>query len=246
MNFNDNDTDQPLTSDQIMILTRPFTAEECSLLNKAGKLFTYADQFRVISRLNEAFSPDGWSWVTETTIIGGSVLVQGRLIAAGQSKSGCSMERLGNNPEQNVKTADTDALKRAARLFGVALDLWNGVDPIHKEVQAASREEKVGVFTRHAYEPSPQAPMQDTYEPPPQEQSGAPQQGNGDGGAEQAVLDFCQNHSGLREAFNANDSVVADVRERLGKYGTISQKQINLVYARANNPDSKRYRNSPT
>ena len=116
------------------ILCRPFTAEECSTRPGAGgRTLTYVDQLHVIQRLNEAFGIGGWSWTAASSIDHDKVLVQGHLsIDNGPQHFGCSIEPLKNDAEKAVKTADTDALKRAARLFGVGLHLYDKTDPVHR------------------------------------------------------------------------------------------------------------------
>ena len=119
------------------VLVRPFSPAECSLrAGPGGRKLTYVDQYHVICRLNEAFGVGGWSWqITSVTVAGERVVVVGRLSASsGQSHDGCSIEPVGKDAEKAVKTCDTDALKRAARLFGVGLHLYNGADPIHSQV----------------------------------------------------------------------------------------------------------------
>lgn len=123
------------------ILVRPFLPEECKKRRgPGGAELTYVDQHAVISRLNEAFGVGGWSWELRAEVCDGSVMVTGSLVVDGARHDGCSIEPLGGSrdPEVAIKIADTDALKRAARLFGVGLHLYDKNDSIHKEVTRRS------------------------------------------------------------------------------------------------------------
>ena len=61
-------------------------------------------------------------------------MVAGSLLIGDSRHDGCSMEPLDGkrDPEMVIKIADTDALKRAARLYGVGLHLYDKFDDIHK------------------------------------------------------------------------------------------------------------------
>lgn len=117
-------------------LTRPFPHE---LLRQRqghnGKSLTYVETWAVIDRLNEAC--DAWSFeVVEHQILGDELIVVGRLSADGVVKmafggSSLTRDRNGNSLSvaDDLKSAASDALKKAASLLGVGLELYRGSQP---------------------------------------------------------------------------------------------------------------------
>lgn len=123
-------------------LQRPFTAAECeSRQGPGGRALTYVSHFSVVNRLIEACGgPGGFGWrITSVQITDGMVCVTGDLsvIIAGDTciNSGTSIEPLQGDIEKAIKTCDTDAMKRAARLFGVGLHLYDKSDSIHGDMR---------------------------------------------------------------------------------------------------------------
>jgi len=115
------------------VLRRPFPPE----LIKArpghnGKSLSYVETWAVIERLNEGL--DAWSFdVVEHQIFAEEIVVLGRLTADGVVKTafgGTSITRDRNGKEVSIaddlKAAASDALKKAASLLGVALELYGG------------------------------------------------------------------------------------------------------------------------
>jgi len=128
------------------ILQRPFTGAECEQRKgPGGRMLTYVSHHAVVARLMEACGgPGGFNWVIDSVqMTEKMVCVTGTLIVsiAGEQcrNSGTSIEPLSGDLEKAVKTADTDALKRAARLFGVGLHLYDKSDDIHAQMGGGGR-----------------------------------------------------------------------------------------------------------
>ena len=140
------------------LLEQPFPPELIKQRKgKAGRTFDYIEGHAVIKRLNDAF--EGlWSFeVTGYQIEKeiGEVYVLGKLEAAGQAKMAFGASELTKDKETNeilslgddLKAAATDALKKAATLFGVGLHLYDDrrpqgigkTEPAVQKSQAASR-----------------------------------------------------------------------------------------------------------
>jgi len=114
------------------VLERPFEAHLIkSRRGHSGKSFTYVEGAEYIKRLNEAF--DGqWSFeIMEHHVRHRDVVVVGRLDAGGCTKIAfggavvTTSQQTGEplNLADDLKAAATDALKKAASLFGVGLHL---------------------------------------------------------------------------------------------------------------------------
>ena len=129
------------------ILRREFTPAECE--NRAGPggfTLTYVAHFAVIDRLIEAVGIGNFQWKISSVLVADNmVTVAGDLTLWVDERwvtnSGVSTEALkGNDLEKSTKTADTDALKRAARLFGVGLHLYckGGTKPAARQSMGVS------------------------------------------------------------------------------------------------------------
>lgn len=101
-----------------------------------GKVLFYVETHAVIARLNEGC--DAWSFeVIEHQILEEVVVVIGKLVADGVTKmafggSAITRDRDGRavSVADDAKSAASDALKKAASLLGVALELYGaGVTP---------------------------------------------------------------------------------------------------------------------
>ncbi len=116
------------------ILTRPFTPEQIRQREgRGGKMLDYLETHSVITRLNEAFAGQ-WSFevlsheITETEAI-----VHGRLSAGGQIKTAFGGSDIARHREtqkpvsiaDDLKSAASDSLKKAATLFGIGLHLYD-------------------------------------------------------------------------------------------------------------------------
>jgi hypothetical protein len=124
------------------LLTKPFSPDQIrERPGQHGKTLRYVDVAAVIERLNEAFSYD-WSFeVVQHQIQDGETIVLGKLTADGVVKSAfggsnVTTDRVGNvvSLADDLKAASSDALKKAASMFGIALDLYGG----HRETIAAA------------------------------------------------------------------------------------------------------------
>ena len=129
----------------IDILTRRFDADQIKTRRgRGGQQLSYVEGHTVIGRLNEAFA-HAWSFeVVSSQVLDEEVVVCGRLTASGSTK-----EAYGGQTRQNgtavadvLKGAATDALKKAATLFGVGLHLYGAVEaPPRKELPEQSEPE---------------------------------------------------------------------------------------------------------
>lgn len=115
------------------VLTRPFPPEAIKTRPGAhGKTVSYVDIAAVITRLNEGF--DSWSFeVVSHKVDADEVMVLGKLAGDGQTKmhfGGSSVTLDGEGRAVSIaddlKAAASDALKKCASLFGVALEMYGG------------------------------------------------------------------------------------------------------------------------
>lgn len=128
------------------ILEAPFSPEQIKTREGSrGAVLSYVDGATVIQRLNDAFCTDWNFTILEWNVIENDVLVLGRLSACSIEKDafGCSHITLGRDTNKpldigsDVKSAATDALKKAASLFGVALQLYSKSEEKPKTVTKA-------------------------------------------------------------------------------------------------------------
>jgi len=115
------------------ILCRPFPPEAIKTRpGQHGKTLSYVDVAAVITRLNEGC--DAWSFeVVSHKVEADEVIVLGKLVADGQTKmhfGGSSITVDGEGRAVSIaddlKAASSDALKKCASLFGVALEMYGG------------------------------------------------------------------------------------------------------------------------
>lgn len=88
-----------------------------------GPQLAYLQEQDIFQRLTEAVGPDGWDWKIEEVQVfgdGAVAMCRGTLTVMGRERSGIGegTNQGGGSPEI-IKSAATDALKRAARLFGI-------------------------------------------------------------------------------------------------------------------------------
>lgn len=107
---------------------------------KGGKIFKYVEGGYVISRLNEIFGTVNWDFqVKREIILDKSVAVYGELTVKGFFNNNVVQITKGQYGQKErydeisigdtLKAAATDALKKCASLFGVALDVyWQDLD----------------------------------------------------------------------------------------------------------------------
>lgn len=134
------------------VLCRPFAPEQIKQREgQGGKILSYVEAHSVIARLNEGC--DEWSFeIVEHQILDEEVVVVAKLTANGIMKmafggSSITRDREGRavSIADDLKAAGSDALKKAASLLGVALELYGAGPP---EV----------VHGRPARAPSPESP----------------------------------------------------------------------------------------
>jgi hypothetical protein len=135
------------------ILERPFDTHLIkSRRGHSGKTFSYVEGAEYIRRLNEAF--DGqWSFeIVEHRVKPREVVVVGKLTAEGHVKcafGGSSVTVSGHTGEpmnlaDDLKAAATDALKKAASLFGIGLHLYSPDSAHADDDRAASSPSGAG------------------------------------------------------------------------------------------------------
>ena len=115
------------------VLCRPFPPEAIkSRPGQHGKTVSYVDVAAIITRLNEGC--ESWSFeVVEHQVLEDEVLVVAKLTADGVVKmafggSLITRDREGTTVSiaDDAKAAASDALKKAASLLGVALEMYGG------------------------------------------------------------------------------------------------------------------------
>jgi hypothetical protein len=131
------------------LLTRPFRPDQLKQRKgQHGKILTYVDVAAVIERLNEAC--DVWSFEIEKyEVQDGEAIVLGKLTADGVVKTAfggsvVTVDREGTvvSIADDLKSAASDALKKAASMLGVGLELYGGVrreEPESEQPSASNR-----------------------------------------------------------------------------------------------------------
>jgi hypothetical protein len=116
------------------ILTRPFAPEQIKQRpGQHGKTLSYVDVAAIIERLNEAFE-HRWDFeVVSHQVRDTEVVVLGKITADGITKSafggsGITLDKEGEvvSLADDLKAAGSDALKKAASLLGVGLEMYGG------------------------------------------------------------------------------------------------------------------------
>jgi hypothetical protein len=121
-------------------LREPF--HESVVKQKAG--FDYIKGHTAIDRLIQATGEVGWSFrIVNTVHSPGSVALQGELTIGGDTRTDWGQASTTNNPNEELfKACQTDTIKRCARMFGVALELYGDMV-----------DEETGVVTHKASAP---------------------------------------------------------------------------------------------
>ncbi len=118
------------------VLCRPFPTEAVRTRpGQHGKTVCYVDVAAVITRLNEGC--DFWSFeIASHKVEADEVIVLGKLVADGQTKmqfggTAITLDKDGRavSVADDLKAAASDALKKCASLFGVALEMYGGATP---------------------------------------------------------------------------------------------------------------------
>lgn len=125
-------------STDIEKLTRPFPKNAIKRREGArGRVFDYVETHTVIHRLNEA-TDNCWDFrITHQDWRGDLLIVTGELSIPGLgTRTGTGVQKISDGGgEDLVKGAASDCLKKAATLFGVALELYGPDYEAGEEVQ---------------------------------------------------------------------------------------------------------------
>ena len=134
-------------------LERPFDASLIKTRHGGnGRTFSFVPGSEYIRRLNDAFDGSHWSFtVVDFRIESAEVIVLGKLLAGGTEKmafGGSSITVSRSTGEtvsiaDDLKSAATDSLKRAARLLGVGLHLYD------------ADQQRTQPKTQHRHQPQP-------------------------------------------------------------------------------------------
>ena len=119
-----------------------------------GRSFTYIETHSCIHRLNAVC--ESWDFrIVSVEWRDDLLIVQGELTIPGLgTRSGFGVQKIAPNAgEDLVKGASSDALKKCATLFGVALDLY-GPDYESGEVAAPSQQQRQAAPSRSGGGPS--------------------------------------------------------------------------------------------
>jgi hypothetical protein len=128
------------------VLCRPFPPEAIkSRPGQHGKTLSYVPVDQVIGRLNEG--TDAWSFeIVSHKVEADEVIVLGKLTADGQTKmhfggSSITLDKEGRavSIADDLKAAASDALKKCASLFGVALEMYGGAPAVGGEARPRER-----------------------------------------------------------------------------------------------------------
>ena len=142
------------------ILCRPFPPELVKQRQgQGGKMLSYVETHAVIARLNEGC--DAWSFeVVEHKVLDDEVIVLAKLTADGVIKTafgGTSITRDRDGRPVSIaddlKAGGSDALKKAASLLGVGLELYGGAP-----AEAPPGSRTTTTTTKTAPEPAPASP----------------------------------------------------------------------------------------
>jgi hypothetical protein len=121
---------------QLRALSRPFTDIK-TRPGRNGQSISYVEAHAIVQRLNDALGGD-WSFrVLEKEVVDGEVIVLGELRTGDTVKQAFGSSEVTKTRDGKVvclgddcKAAATDALKKAATLLGVALQLYGAEEPV--------------------------------------------------------------------------------------------------------------------
>ncbi len=125
-----------MDNDKMRLLTRPFSDIK-SRPGRNGQSISYVEAHSIVQRLNDALAGD-WSFrVLEHDVREGEVIVLGELRTGEVVKQAFGGSEVTKTRDGKVvsladdlKSAATDALKKAATLLGVALQLYGVEEPV--------------------------------------------------------------------------------------------------------------------
>jgi hypothetical protein len=132
-----------MDQEKLRVLTRPFTDIK-TRPGRNGSQVQYIEGHAIVHRLNEAMQGE-WSFkVLEHQVLEGEVVVLGELRAGDlvkQAFGGSEVTRTRDGKivclADDLKSAATDSLKKAATLFGVGLHLYGVEEPVVAEQQVS-------------------------------------------------------------------------------------------------------------
>lgn len=128
----DNDETTSATLEVIDRLQEPFDPSELKQREGSfGKMLDYIDWPMAVRRMDAAVGQNNWDFeITQTLVVGDCVVCVGKMTVrypdgTSATKSGCGGNSFGRgmNPDDAAKGAGSDALRKCASLFGVALAL---------------------------------------------------------------------------------------------------------------------------
>jgi hypothetical protein len=114
--------------DLAALLAAPFAPEDLKTRpGRGGMIYTYADVRAIDTRLDQVFTPLGWSFSWEVIDLAKSV-VRGRLLVSlnGQTKTieECGYPNAAGQDEEPFKSSVSDSRRRAAAALGIARGLY--------------------------------------------------------------------------------------------------------------------------
>ena len=124
-----------MDNEKMRLLARPF-GDIKNRPGRNGQSVSYVEAHSVVQRLNDALAGDWCFRVLEREILDGEVIVLGELRAGEVVKQAFGGSEVTKTRDGKVvsladdlKSAATDALKKAATLLGVALQLYGVEEP---------------------------------------------------------------------------------------------------------------------
>src|SRR6266571_6595950 len=139
------------------LLEKPFSPDQIKQREGLyGDMLDYVEGSAVIQRLNDAFNAD-WSFeVIEHRIHEKEVVILGKLTTQGVSKCQFGKSKITRTKEtkaevsigDDLKAATTDAIKKCATLFGVALHLYFENGAADEKSPASNGEQKTPTAPR--------------------------------------------------------------------------------------------------
>lgn len=118
------------------VLCRPFSPDQIKQRpGQNGKTLSYIETHAVIARLNEAceswdFTIERYELLDEEVVVLGRLVVEGAVTKTAFGGSTITRDREGRavSVADDLKAAGSDALKKAASLLGVGLELYGARD----------------------------------------------------------------------------------------------------------------------
>jgi len=168
----------------VSLMSKKVNPEWLQEQTRGGRTFSYIPIDKVIRTLNENFKDEWNVEITEMHTVPGpniGFVMSVRLTIRNTVRYGTGADihkpgRSGNNPvdpDKIVKTAYANAIKKAANMFGLGLELWdedNAVVP-HSNVEVEDLPHDVQESTE---KPKEQKKLDEGHNPPPAEDTPQP------------------------------------------------------------------------